>query len=472
MWNDISVKNNQLWLKIDRDYSKDILNTPSHEIQVRSLSLGTFTDPGTFHNHWTSENRQLTAIFEHNLQTIQINSVQTRYLTLQMKIKYQCLDKFLLTTTSQDDLVFHIYFFLQSRPKLFSCRPRKTPYMETENRELQIIIERTVDFGSCSGNVVGSSNVLHLEILKHERNLINVVSRFHKFGFDIFTGSPKISRHVSSKPIDTKLPISTSFDLSCAWFCLKSHGFKITDHLTDLNFSAFDDLTDAQLVELIHTASDVCDNTSIFDVRKTFQQESERIRRQSTTITTAEDDLLDFKHLVKIRRLVFTPTNLRGFREEWTTENRVVRKYSADRFIRVVIRDEDFCMIAPSFARLNGPINKIKSFLKQGVQIADRHYKFLTRSNSQLREHGLWLYASDGIHTVESIRDWMGDVSHERCVGTYIARLGQCFTSTKETVQVDNVVRIPDIEHNNFIFTDGIGKISKALANQGQNFLP
>ncbi|KFM65755.1 hypothetical protein X975_18029, partial [Stegodyphus mimosarum] len=37
----------------------------------------------------------------------------------------------------------------------------------------------------------------------------------------------------------------------------------------------------------------------------------------------------------------------------------------------------------------------VKDKLKNGLVIGFRHYKILASSSSQLREHGLWMYAKD-----------------------------------------------------------------------------
>ncbi len=71
----------------------------------------------------------------------------------------------------------------------------------------------------------------------------------------------------------------------------------------------------------------------------------------------------------------------------------------------------------------------------------------------------------------------MGDLSEERCVASYVARMGQFFSSSKDTITVsvedETVQNIPDIERAyrtpkksiaKYCFSDGIGTISKTLA--------
>lgn len=59
----------------------------------------------------------------------------------------------------------------------------------------------------------------------------------------------------------------------------------------------------------------------------------------------------------------------------------------------------------------------------------------------------------------------MGDFSHIRTVALYAARLGQCFSTTRAIngtkVQVRETL---DVKNDKYNFTDGVGKISEALA--------
>ena len=172
---------------------------------------------------------------------------------------------------------------------------------------------------------------------------------------------------------------------------------------------------------------------------------------------------------VSARRLLITPTMVRGLSAQWGVGNRVVRHWGSDRFIRVIIRDEDLSLLSGA-NRIRIPVSQIVDFLRQDLVIADRHYHFLGCSNSQLREHGLWMYAGDAQEgpTVDTIRHWMGDLSQERCVATYVSRLGQFFSASRNTIKVDCVEMIHDVksESGKYCFTDGIGKISPLLAKK------
>ncbi len=52
-----------------------------------------------------------------------------------------------------------------------------------------------------------------------------------------------------------------------------------------------------------------------------------------------------------------------------------------------------------------------------------------------------------------------------RCPARYAARLSQAFTATDATVtEIEEIIRIPDIENDKYCFTDGVGTLSLEMA--------
>lgn len=125
------------------------------------------------------------------------------------------------------------------------------------------------------------------------------------------------------------------------------------------------------------------------------------------------------KHEALIRRVSVTPTRIVCNPPEVDLLNRVLRQFSEhkDRFIRVTFCDEDGCPISHrSTPDLMARISKV---LLEGIQIAGETFVFLAFSNSQLRDHSVWMYnqkpnsATDLSQppTADEIRKWMGDFS-------------------------------------------------------------
>jgi RNA-dependent RNA polymerase len=104
--------------------------------------------------------------------------------------------------------------------------------------------------------------------------------------------------------------------------------------------------------------------------------------------------------------------------------------------------------------------------LFNGIRIGDRHYEFLAFGNSQFRENGAYFFCPTDHLSCNDIRQWMGSFAHIKVVAKYAARLGQCFSTTRAIhgLSAPDIVKIPDIERNEYCFTDGVGKISAFLA--------
>ena len=186
--------------------------------------------------------------------------------------------------------------------------------------------------------------------------------------------------------------------------------------------------------------------------------------------------------LVYVRRVQITPCKVYFCGPEVNVSNRVLRHYSADidNFLRISFLDENLekmhsTVISPRMSnegRKTGVYKRVLSILQDGIVIGSKKFDFLAFSSSQLRENSAWMFASRLGLTAEDIRDWMGDFRQIRNVAKYAARLGQSFSSSKETLKVPHheMEIIPDIEirrgGTTYVFSDGIGKISAAFARR------
>jgi len=193
-------------------------------------------------------------------------------------------------------------------------------------------------------------------------------------------------------------------------------------------------------------------------------------------------------HYVYVPRLVITPTQRFLIPPELVAENRVIRDYGHENAMRIAFRDEDFSKLSSTHREgLNDVLQeRVIDLLSQHIEIGGRKFEFLACSNSQLRDHGAWLYAVDGEHRAHDIRSSLGRLTEIRCVATYVSRMGQCFSSTKEAVTINieegfENEQIPDVEmefkdvffkccqswrSGTYTFSDGVGKISRALARK------
>ncbi|ROT34698.1 RdRP-domain-containing protein [Sodiomyces alkalinus F11] len=172
-----------------------------------------------------------------------------------------------------------------------------------------------------------------------------------------------------------------------------------------------------------------------------------------------------------MRKATVTPTTIYFSTPAVECTNRVTRKWHShiDRFLRVQFTDELFRGKIKTNATMDIDLfifKRVYLTLLNGIRIGDRHYKFLAFGNSQIRECGAYFFCETDQLTCEAMRGWMGDFDHIRVVAKFAARLGQCFSTTREvrSIRAPVIKLIDDIERDGFCFTDGVGKISPLLA--------
>ncbi|WKY17144.1 hypothetical protein Q1695_001623 [Nippostrongylus brasiliensis] len=189
--------------------------------------------------------------------------------------------------------------------------------------------------------------------------------------------------------------------------------------------------------------------------------------------------------------VMVTPLRTLFMAPEVMMTNRVVRRFGEENALRCVFRDDSGArLIVKDFVQ--GPCydqqssivsNIVQRTLSHGVEINNRHYHFLAWSNSQMRDHGCYMYAStanrrtgDMPMTVEDMREWMGDFSSSKNVPKLMSRMGQCFTQAQPTVaimpgdccvedDIDGGCGHPETREP-YCFSDGCGRISPSLARR------
>lgn len=126
-----------------------------------------------------------------------------------------------------------------------------------------------------------------------------------------------------------------------------------------------------------------------------------------------------------IRRVVVTPMRTLAQKAECDLLNRVLREFSKyrDRFLRVSFLDEDGDSIGcRGSADL---LARVRKTLRDGILVGGEKFVFLAFSNSQLRDHAVWMYNETGDALVappsaDDIRQWMGNFSDILVPGKYV----------------------------------------------------
>lgn len=98
-----------------------------------------------------------------------------------------------------------------------------------------------------------------------------------------------------------------------------------------------------------------------------------------------------------VRRVFVTPPRTFFLPPTVQCENRVIRRFDSEYSLRVSFRDDNLQQLSHTFMfhpKKEAMMDKIVAqFLRQGVRVGDREFKLLATSCSQLRDHGVWLYA-------------------------------------------------------------------------------
>ncbi|KAL9621715.1 MAG: hypothetical protein Q9160_003833 [Pyrenula sp. 1 TL-2023] len=181
-------------------------------------------------------------------------------------------------------------------------------------------------------------------------------------------------------------------------------------------------------------------------------------------------------HCNVMRTAVVTATTIVYSSPSVEMTNRVIRQFhfNVDRFLRVRFEDDKFRGNAKIYATQQSNtfeiFTRIKRVLTNGITLGDRHYEFVAFGNSQLREHAAYFFASSSYLSAHHIRAWLGSFDKEKIVAKHAARMGQCFSTTRAILgtrmqRPRETTLIPDIKRGNYIFSDGVGKMSPFVAN-------
>lgn len=199
----------------------------------------------------------------------------------------------------------------------------------------------------------------------------------------------------------------------------------------------------------------------------------------------------------KTRKVLLTPTRKIYLSPEMIMSNRAVTGADHDgtRIIRATIRDDNFQKMREHQLK-ELLTEKAMRRLTKGFVIMGRHFGYLASSNSQMRDGGAYFMERfnskqtdlefPGKHLkniptsfkpkILTYRKKLGKFETTGSISKAMARLGQCFTQARACIGIEignmNYQMIPDaIGGKNangapYMYTDGVGMISKRLARQ------
>ncbi|KAH8117020.1 RNA dependent RNA polymerase-domain-containing protein [Phellopilus nigrolimitatus] len=271
----------------------------------------------------------------------------------------------------------------------------------------------------------------------------------------------------------TNFPWSIAFQIEC----LLHNGLITTDELSQLwkpikNLAdSHRDMAGAILRAFVQHLSSIPRNEiRVDDFLKFFRARPEYAN--AGLVSSPQEGLMACHHVT------FTPTRMILEGPYVTNSNRVLRRYAGyrDHFMRVDFRDEDRLQYRWD-REVDGATflqERVGGILKQGFDLAGRHFQFLAYSSSALREHAVWFispfhHPDKGRVDAASIRKEEGNFSDEQLVqpAKYAARLAQAFTATDPSVKIalGQWSEIPDMGSEPYQHTDGVGTISRKLGS-------
>lgn len=322
-----------------------------------------------------------------------------------------------------------------------------------------------------------------LGLLKHNRHTASIA---FKHSTQSLTVRPFGSRALSFQRLDRTLttePYSTlPFNVKFQLLRLARNGA----------------LTPDQVVKILPTISLLIANHDIFVIVESLRhlyQSLGPIGPESEpdvyTVNTITNNLLDYaqryslaesqnlyalanrhSHIVLVHRLTVTVTGVYLEGPEPEVSNRVLRKYQdhSDYFMRVSFADENGePMRYDSQSDQKAVYARFKKFMESEYIIAGRAFSFLGFSHSSLRSQTCWFMAPfevrGGMLRAAALIKDLGDFGHIRTAARCAARIGQAFTDTTGTVEVEAEMQvgIQDVERNGRCFSDGCGTISLGL---------
>ncbi|XP_022943176.1 RNA-dependent RNA polymerase 1-like [Cucurbita moschata] len=472
-----------------REWKQDILQDPlvfEYNFKGLELHLGCQISREEFFVLWRESNVSVNFEFERRDLKFFISHPRVDYMLV---LRYENIWQVELHKP-QGQSIDYLLIQLVGAPRIYERDTKLFGHISEDpflsfSKEMDTKWFRATDFTpSCC---IGQSGALCLEI-PYGRLLPNFHDKFAYFNeikgkFTLASGSTYSSNvnlvPVVRPPLSIHLPYAILFkiNLLVQQGCLPGPSLDIS----------FYEMVDPQIHNIAFIDRAL---RKLYDLKECCYNPSkwlgEEYRKYSKLTNPPQPPNLSLDEgLVYVHRVQVTPCRVYFCGPEVNVSNRVLRRYPEylDNFLRVSFVDEELdklysTELSPreSSSLEDGKtkiFKRILSVLKDGITIGDKKFEFLAYSSSQLRENAVWMFAPrDGI-TAAKIRKWMGDFHSIRNVAKYAARLGQSFGSSTETASVSRreVKVIPDIEVKsdagiNYVFSDGIGKISASFARE------
>lgn len=143
--------------------------------------------------------------------------------------------------------------------------------------------------------------------------------------------------------------------------------------------------------------------------------------------------------LIYTKRIFVTPSLIIFIEESIDQKNRILNEYKnyTDNFIRCTFSNDKMKKISYVFNKAIPIIENIKKILTNGIYLISKKYVFFQYSNSQIKEHSVWLIHEEGEFRVDKIFSKIGDFTEEKVISKNASRKGLTLTSCKKIENID-----------------------------------
>lgn len=345
---------------------------------------------------------------------------------LQLRLTSQCLDKYCIISNTGSG-GFMLIVPLTAPPK---C------YMLSGNGQSKTH-SRLFDFGIIDASCLAESSAICLKFVS-EAQLTMCASMFVRImKLDLHQGF--IEYKAMSPKSDQFASCLSDFWSTYAYQALLSLGSRIKDRIllqdfekicTDSHSSLSEKYPNHRCYLKLMAIYNQARKNRFFDINREYDQ----IPPMLPSI------MLD--KCIYVPRVYLTPYGIFPLQIQPMRGNRILRQNDLfgpyENFCIAMVRDIDLGQAGREFIKANERWIKDLIVANRHLCVGNRHFQFLLSSNSQLKSRTFWFHAPYNNRTAADIRLWMGDFSHETCIGRRVARMALSLTSTTPSITVNN----------------------------------
>ena len=397
----------RLWVDVE---GADVPTIPP-SFKQPIVTLGSLGDISTYNYHHAVGGIRI----EFNQSRVEMFIINDQF---RLRLAKDCLDSYFVIDPSNA-------FLLPLKKPVRCFRPLDGPYPQ-----------RTFNFTEAvTASDLGKALTIGIHYLPNGDDLRRFL--VEELKLKCFYPLAPISMKFIQSNTENQLTINTDLLSNYGWQMVLSLGYQIRDRLNDQLMGRINRMARRSINEVYPNHRFYQKMIAIYNAAR--NNRFFNIDRQWFTIKPQWLPQLQAGYEY-IPRIFLTPYGQYPRTLKPLRSNRVLRQSqrfgpALEHYCRVLLRDCDLSSIQSEVITA-WRVQLKQMLLRDGLSIGQRQYHLLLFSNSQLRDRSLCFYRSFNQNTAEHIRQWLGDFNHEKSIGTRIARMAQCFTSTVTGIQV------------------------------------